>query len=128
MVNRLGDLCPDFVRIYGKATESLDYPIPGISFSSKGTSIHKADSTLKGVSLHHLIRSEGNIHAAEINALEERFRAENRRPDPEPYHRYLDVLRLATSSEIRKHDIILCTTGVASNPNLLRAAEVYQVC
>jgi len=123
----MGNYTPKFVRVYGRSIEALDFPIPGRTFlSKKSTRNQLADHELKEVALHHLIRKKGKKHAEEITALDAKFKANGYKPDPKVSH-YVHMIRQASIDEIRKHDVILCTTAVGSNPKVLEATSVYQV-
>ncbi|XP_060554261.1 helicase with zinc finger domain 2-like, partial [Ruditapes philippinarum] len=128
MYNRMGNYCPDFVRVYGRSIEALDFPIPGRTFLSKtSTRNQKTSPILYPVALHHLIRQKGKKYAEEINAYDKLFKANNYMPMPEKVAAYVRVVREASIDEIRKHDVILCTTAVGSNPKMLKALNVHQV-
>ena len=128
MIKRLGELCPNIVRVYGRSIEAVDFPIPGRSFLSKrSTHNAKADDELQSVALHHLIRQKGKPYAEEINSFDKQFKQTNYAPDIEKVRRYLRVIREASIAEIKKHEVILCTTAVASNPKLRDGSSIFQV-
>ncbi|XP_060566279.1 helicase with zinc finger domain 2-like isoform X2 [Ruditapes philippinarum] len=128
MYNRMGNYCPDFVRVYGRSIEALDFPIPGRTFLSKrSTRNQKTSPVLYPVALHHLIRQKGKKYAEEINAYDKLFKDNNYMPMPEKVSAYVRIVREASIDEIRKHDVILCTTAVGSNPKVLKASNVHQV-
>ncbi|XP_045159228.1 helicase with zinc finger domain 2-like isoform X2 [Mercenaria mercenaria] len=128
MYYRMGNYCPDFVRVYGRSIEALDFPIPGRTFLSKrSTRNQKTSPVLYPVALHHLIRQKGKKYAEEINAYDKLFKANNYEPMPEKVAAYVRIVREASIDEIRKHDVILCTTAVGSNPKVLKATSVHQV-
>ena len=56
------------------------------------------------------------------------FKKNNYAPMPEQTRQYVHLIREASIDEIRKHDVILCTTAVGSNPKVLEATSVHQVC
>lgn len=119
---------PNIVRVYGKSIEAMDFPIPGRTFlSKKSTRNLQVPSELYPVALHHIIRQKGKKYAEEINAFDKLFKQNNYEPMPEEVREYVSVIRNASIDEIRKHDVILCTTAVGSNPKVLQAADVYQV-
>lgn len=143
MLLRLGNYCPDFVRVYGKATEALDFPIPGVSYSSRGSGVHRADKKLQNKTLHFLIRKGDGKYAREINKMDEYFKSLKRKPTNESMqnrsgawkHKSLNetikeyrlLVNKASKEELRKHHVILCTTGVGSNPAILKAVDIFQV-
>ncbi|XP_053403181.1 helicase with zinc finger domain 2-like [Mercenaria mercenaria] len=127
MYYRMGNCCPDFVRVYGRSTEALDFPIPGRTFLSKrSTRNQKTSPVLYPVALHHFIRQKRKKYAEEINAYDKLFKA-NYEPMPAKVAAYVRIVRKASIDEIRKHDVILCTTAVGSNPKVLKASSVHQV-
>ncbi|XP_052254570.1 helicase with zinc finger domain 2-like [Dreissena polymorpha] len=128
MLERMGTCKPNFVRVYGRSIEAIDFPIPGRTFlSKKSTRTSKADERLKSVTLHHLIREKGKPYAEEIKAMDRFFKKTNYAPMPEQARKYVHLIREACIDEIRKHDVILCTTAVGSNPKVLEATSVHQV-
>ena len=128
MLKRLGELCPKIVRVYGRSIEAVDFPIPGKSFLSKrSTHNAKPDDELKSVCLHHLIRQKGKPFAELINAYDQKFKKKNYEADPEAVKKYLRLIREASVDELKQHEVILCTTAVASNPKLRDGTDIYQV-
>ncbi|KAH3699068.1 hypothetical protein DPMN_074022 [Dreissena polymorpha] len=128
MLNRMGNYKPNFIRVYGRSIEAMDFPIPGRTFvSKKSTRTLKPDAILKSVTLHHLIREKGKKYAEEIKAMDQFFKKNNYAPMPKEVSRYVHLIREASIDEIRKHDVILCTTAVGSNPKVLEATSVHQV-
>ncbi|XP_053395656.1 helicase with zinc finger domain 2-like [Mercenaria mercenaria] len=130
MLHRLGNYRPDFVRIYGRATEVEDFPIPGVSYQSRGNKIHTADDDLQSVTLHHLIRKNRSETCKKINEMDRKFKTmigNREKPDSKTLKSYMKLLAKASKDEIKKHHVILCTTGFGSNPTLLKAANVHQV-
>ncbi|XP_053394348.1 helicase with zinc finger domain 2-like [Mercenaria mercenaria] len=128
MLNRMGNLRPNFVRVYGRSIEAIDFPIPGRTFQSKrSTRNQRTAPVLYQVALHHLIRQKGKKHAEEINKMDKMFKDTKYAPMPQQVKKYVHLVREASIDEIRKHDVILCTTAVGSNPKVLSAASVYQV-
>lgn len=128
MLSRMGKLCPNIIRVYGRSIESIDFPIPGRTFLSKrSTRNQTADKSLKSVTLHHLIRRKGNKHAKDINEFDNLFRDSNYALQPDNVRKYLHFVREASIEEIRKYDVIICTTAVGSNPKVLKATNVHQV-
>ena len=125
---RMGEYKPNFVRVYGRSIEAMEFPIPGRTFiSKKSTRSLCGDIDLKDVSLHHLIRQKGKKHAEDIVAYDKMFKDADYMPMPEEVKRYVHIVREASIDEIRKHDVILCTTAVGSNPKVLEATKVHQV-
>ena len=55
------------------------------------------------------------------------FRQTNYAPDIENVRKYLRVIREASIAEIKEHEVILCTTAVASNPKLRDGSSIFQV-
>ncbi|WAR23841.1 HELZ2-like protein, partial [Mya arenaria] len=128
MLKKMRHYKPDFVRVYGRSIEDIDFPIPGRPFlSKKSTRTLHADPDLKSIALHNLIREKGKPYAEEIKALDKYFLSTNYAPDPEKVPKYVHLICEASIAEIRSHDIILCTTAVWSNPKVLEATRVHQV-
>ncbi|XP_052774243.1 helicase with zinc finger domain 2-like isoform X1 [Mya arenaria] len=128
MLQKMRKFKPNFVRVYGRSIEAIDFPIPGRTFlSKKSTRTLQADADLKSVALHHLIRIKGKPYAEEIKALDKYFAKKKYAPDPEKVPKYVHLIREASIAEIRNHDVILCTTAVGSNPKVLEATQVHQV-
>lgn len=124
----MGKFRPKFVRVYGRSIEALDFPIPGRTFLSKrSTRNQKTAVTLHSVALHYLIREKGKKNAEEIRELDKLFKDNDYAPMAEKAQRYVHIIREASIDEIRKHDVILCTTAVGSNPKVLAATSVQQV-
>jgi hypothetical protein len=128
MLKRMGNHRPNFVRVYGRSIETIDFPVPGRTFQSKkSTRAQRTSPGLYQIALHHLIREKGKKHADEINKYDKMFKVANYKPMPLQVKKYVHLIREASIEEIRKHDVILCTTAVGSNPKVLSAASVYQV-
>ncbi|XP_053394362.1 helicase with zinc finger domain 2-like isoform X2 [Mercenaria mercenaria] len=128
MLQRMEHYKPNFIRVYGRSIEAIDFPIPGRTFLSKrSTRSSHTDPDLKSVALHHLIREKGKKYAEEIKARDKFFKEHNYEPMPELVKEYVHTIREASIDEIRKYDVILCTTAVGANPKVLEATNVYQV-
>ena len=127
-MQRLGELCPKIVRVYGRSMEAVDFPIPGKSFLSKrSTRNAKPDDVLKSVALHHLIRQKGKPYAELINADDNKFKERNYKADPEAVKKYLRTIREASVHELKQNEVILCTTAVASNSKIHDGTDIFQV-
>lgn len=128
MLNRMGKFTPNFLRVYGRSIEAMDFPIPGRTFISKRSTHNlRADTELKSVSLHHIIREKGKKYAEKITAYDRMFKDSDYAPMPDKVKEYVHLVREASIDEIRKWDVILCTTAVGSNPKVLQATSVHQV-
>ncbi|KAK3609927.1 hypothetical protein CHS0354_036696 [Potamilus streckersoni] len=128
MINRLEEHCPNIVRMYGRSIEAVEFPIPGKTFLSKrSTRESKADADIADISLHHLIRKKGKKYAEKINAMDKKFRQPDYILDYKEVKKYIHILRLATVDELKRHDVILCTTAVASNAKFLEGTDIYQI-
>ncbi|KAL3868508.1 hypothetical protein ACJMK2_041309 [Sinanodonta woodiana] len=128
MINRLQEHCPNIVRMYGRSIEAVDFPIPGKTFLSKRSMRDsRAAEDLTHISLHHLIREKSKQFAEEINAFDKRFQLPDYIPDHKEVQKYVHLLRVATVEELKKHDVILCTTAVASNAKLLEGTDIFQI-
>jgi hypothetical protein len=114
----------DFVRLYGGSLENLDYPIPGRVYSTKAGSRDSAtDEDLRHLSVHHLIRDPEKPHAFELDQYERTFRNNPRNIDAEKVKEYTKLITQATINEISEHDIIFCTTAMATNKRLLEGTK-----
>ena len=127
MLERLGNLRPDIVRVYGRSIEETEFPIPGKPLISKGTKNAKADEEIKSVVLHHLIRQKGKPYAEEINAYDRNFKRVKYVVDRAEVDEYVRVVKEASIKELKRHDVILCTTAVGSNPRIREGTTVFQV-
>ncbi|XP_053391000.1 helicase with zinc finger domain 2-like isoform X2 [Mercenaria mercenaria] len=128
MLNRMGKHCPKFVRVYGRSIEAIDFPIPGRTFQSKrSTRSQETPKAVYPVALHHLIRKDGRKYAKQIKELDQLFKDNAYKPMPIEVKKYVHLVREASIDEIRKYDVILCTTAVGSNPKVLQATDVHQV-
>ena len=124
MIKRLGEACPDILRVYGRSIEDRDYPVPGrIFLSGKSVRNSKSDPELKDITLHHIIRRFGKPHADEIKAFDKKFKDPNYIPDQNDAKRYKSLVRKASVEELKAHDIILCTTAVGTNPKVTKGTE-----
>ncbi|KAK3609926.1 hypothetical protein CHS0354_036695 [Potamilus streckersoni] len=128
MIDKLQEHCPNIVRMYGRSIEAVEFPIPGKTFLSKRSMREaKAAEDIADISLHHLIRKKGKKYAEEINAMDKKFRQPGYILDYREVKKYIHILRLATVDELKKHDVILCTTAVASNAKFLEGTDIYQI-
>lgn len=124
MHTQMGKYTPNFVRVYGRSIAAMDFPIPG---RKKGNHNTRPDLRLKDVSLHQIIRQKGKIHSKEITAFDKEFMESSNTPLPQRMKEYTHLIHEASLDEIRKSDVILCTTTVAASPRVLRSANVHQV-
>ncbi|CAG2248110.1 unnamed protein product [Mytilus edulis] len=143
VVNKLGDKAPKIVRMYASAYEYLDFPVPGRAIiSSRSMRDAKSDVALNknGMVLHHIIRSNGKPHAAQIQKFDKKFHADNliiqeneklphdqRKPVKtrlQDIYEYKCLLHTATVEELDNYDVIFCTTSLAGNPRLLTATKI----
>lgn len=101
-----------------------DYPIPGRVYSARACSRDSIpDSGLKPVSIHHLIRNPEKPHAYKLCQYEETFRKKPNQINAEEVKEYTKLLTLATIEEISQHDIIFCTTAMATNKRLIEGTK-----
>ncbi|KAK3577503.1 hypothetical protein CHS0354_026457 [Potamilus streckersoni] len=120
--------CPKIVRLYGRSIEALDYPIPGAEFTSKRSMRYlKSDENLHDITVHHLIRKIGKPFAEQIREFDRRFRNENYIPHFEEVSKYMSLISKATVEELQQYEVIMCTTGVATSPKLLKGTNIYQL-
>ena len=84
----------------------------------------------KGVALHHLIRKEGNLHAKTIIEYDNLFRKNLNTPEEisdDQIGKYQNLVKEACIDEIKKYEVILCTTAVSAGPRVTRGANVRQI-
>jgi hypothetical protein len=118
------------LRMYGRALECTEFPIPGKTFSKRRLNKESIpDEKLKDVTLHHIIREEGKTYAEEIKAFDERFKSNPKVVELKEIKQYKKCVGKAIKEELPKYDVILCTTSVATNATLLDAAKgsIFQV-
>lgn len=116
--------------MYGRALECTDFPIPGKVFSKRRLNKESnPDENLRDVTLHHIIRKEGNPYAEEIKTFDERFKSNPKTIDLKEIKQYKKCIGKAINDELPKYDVILCTTSVATSATLLNAAKgsIFQV-
>lgn len=111
---------PCIVRFYGASVEQKAFSMPGKVFSEKRGMEYKPDTDMNAISVHHLIR-KNKQYAKDILKYEEHFKRNPAGIDSESMLRYKALIKAATIDEIKKHDVILCTTSMASSPRLLDA-------
>ncbi|XP_045159234.2 helicase with zinc finger domain 2-like [Mercenaria mercenaria] len=128
MLNRMGEHRPKFVRVYGRTIETEKFPIPGKNFVTKrSTKNQAADPELESVSLHHLIRKPENTFSERIKEFDKLFAVNKNKPMPIKEKEYAKLIAKASIEEMKKYDVILCTTAVGTNPKLLRATDISQI-
>lgn len=120
------------VRLYGNSLEDKDYPIPGKHFTMTSRE-SRPDPVLKDISVHHLIRQEGSLHASEINDFDDKFslfrKDKSYWPTIRDIRRYKHITSEAAQEELKKHDIIFCTTAVTTSPRFIKGTrgKVFQL-
>ena len=128
MLKRMGEHKLNFVRVYGETIELDTYPIPGKDFFSKRTTKNQsADPELEAVSLHNLIRKPGNKYSDEIQQYDALFEHSENKRMPAKERNYAKLISKASIEEMRKYDVLLCTTAVGANPKLVSATDISQV-
>ncbi|PVD23127.1 hypothetical protein C0Q70_16390 [Pomacea canaliculata] len=132
---RLGASCPKLVRMYGSAIETKDYPIPQTHVQTRrGTKDLKSDPSLQEISLHHIIRRNGNKHAEEINQLDNFFARCLEEPNKykatrEDLERHRELVNKASIEELGNYEVILTTCAMGGNKKLVKGAkeQIFQV-
>ncbi|XP_046567928.1 LOW QUALITY PROTEIN: helicase with zinc finger domain 2-like [Haliotis rubra] len=136
LLKKLGkDICPKFLRVYGKSVEQADFPVPvRIYASNKRRKIQKSDPELKEVTLHHVIRQTDKPHAPKIRDYDERFRrylnsstTKRENITLEDVKAYDKLINDAEKEELEKYDVILCTCIVAGRWSIRKTVTVHQV-
>ncbi|CAC5384453.1 unnamed protein product [Mytilus coruscus] len=120
--------CPKMVRWYGSSIEDDAFPIPGKTQKSRGE-ISKADEYLREVSMHMLIRQPKKPYQKEIAAFDRKFKTNPDRVDFNDVIKYKRIISKAVNEEIKHHDVIFCTTAMATNPKLLKGTRgrIFQI-
>ncbi|XP_062578588.1 helicase with zinc finger domain 2-like isoform X2 [Saccostrea cucullata] len=118
------------LRMYGKALECAEFPIPGKVFSKRRVNKESyPDENLRNETLHHIIRKEGKTYAAEIKQYDEKFKTNAKKINFQEIKEYKRLIAQAVKEELPKYDVILCTTSVATSASLLAPAKgsIFQV-
>ncbi|XP_062578545.1 helicase with zinc finger domain 2-like [Saccostrea cucullata] len=115
------------LRMYDRAVECKEFPIPGKTFSMKQTEC-APDESLRDLTLHHIIRKPGNEYAEKIRDFDRKFKL-GKTVDYQDVKQYNIHIARAMKEEIPKYDVILCTTAVARSLRLLTATgrSIYQL-
>ncbi|CAG2250000.1 unnamed protein product [Mytilus edulis] len=129
MKRKLGDSCPKMVRWYGSSIEDQEFHIPGKTPPNTRGEKAKADEPLREVSMHILIRQLGKPHQEEIAAFDRQFKQHPDGVDYKVVTKYRRLISKAVIEEVQHHDVIFCTTAMATNPKLLRGARgcIFQI-
>lgn len=124
----------DMIRLYGNSLENKDYPIPGKHFATSASSKeNRPDPALKEISVHHLIRQEDSLHSSEINDFDCKFALfrsdKSYKPTIRDIRRYKHIVSEAAQEELKKHDVIFCTTAVTTSPRFIKGTrgKVFQL-
>ncbi|KAL3868499.1 hypothetical protein ACJMK2_041300 [Sinanodonta woodiana] len=125
---RLGCKCPKMVRIYGKTIENIDFPMHGRTMiSKKSLRDTKPDESLRDISMHYLIRQDGKTYASELKTFDQKFKRKDYKPTLEEFKEYKSLRYKARVEELKEHEVILCTTAVATNRILHSNANIWQL-
>ncbi|KAK3609924.1 hypothetical protein CHS0354_036694 [Potamilus streckersoni] len=125
---RLGSKCPKLVRIYGKTIENIDFPMHGRTLiSKKSLRDTKSDESLRDISMHYLIRQDGKTYASDLKAFDQKYKRKDYTPTLEEFKEYKSLRYKARIEELKEHDVILCTTAVATNRILHTDAAIWQL-
>ncbi|XP_061168179.1 helicase with zinc finger domain 2-like [Saccostrea echinata] len=134
ILNKFDDLAPDMVRLYGNSLENKDYPMPGKHYATSASAKeNRPDPQLKDISVHRLIRQEGSLHATEIKDFDDKFKLfrtdKSYRPTIRDIRRYKHITSEAAQEELKKHDVIFCTTAVTTSPRFIKGTrgKVFQL-
>lgn len=124
----------DMVRLYGNSLENKDYPTPGKHFATSASSReNRPDPDLKEISVHNLIRQRDSLHSNEINDYDGKFylfRSDKGfKPTIRDIRRYKHIVSEAAQEELKKHDVIFCTTAVTTSPRFIKGTrgKVFQL-
>lgn len=129
MKRRLGDNCPQMVRWYGSSIEDQEFPIPGKTPPNTRGERAKADENLRGVSMHILIRQLGKPYQEEISAYDRQFKQHPDGVDYKVVTKYRSIISKAVIEEVKRYDVVFCTTAMATNPKLLKGTRgrIFQI-
>ena len=119
---------PSIVRFYGTTIEQATFEIPGKVINDQKGMDYKPDPDMNDIAVHCLIRTSG-AHAKEILKYEDDFKRNHANVTDNKVKEYKKLLRIATIEELSKHDVIFCTTSMATSPRLLNAVQnnVFQL-
>ncbi|XP_061163419.1 helicase with zinc finger domain 2-like [Saccostrea echinata] len=118
------------LRMYGRALECAEFPIPGKVFSKRRVNKESfPDENLRNETLHHIIREEGKTYAEEIKQYDEKFKTNPKKINFGEIKKYKKCIGKAIQEELPKYDVILCTASVATSASLLAPAKgtIFQV-
>ncbi|XP_046355457.2 helicase with zinc finger domain 2-like isoform X1 [Haliotis rufescens] len=125
---RLGDACPNIIRLYGSNIVAQDYPVPKRNFMSKRSMRGlRSDPRLFDVSLHHMIRQSGKPHAEEIRMYDALFKTNPEAVTPGHIKKYGKLVYMASCEELKKCDVILCTCPVGGNRKVVQSTRIFQL-
>ncbi|KAK6179132.1 hypothetical protein SNE40_011557 [Patella caerulea] len=130
--NKLGEICPKIIRIYGSVIKNEDFPIPGQYIPKSAVNREgRCPKDLYDISLHHVIRQPGKPYAKEIRKYDEIFRKEREWPDSQGIsakiiRRYNKRVSEAEQHELPNYDVILCTAAIAGSQRYTSATNIFQ--
>ncbi|XP_050402290.1 helicase with zinc finger domain 2 [Patella vulgata] len=130
--NKLGEICPKIIRIYGSVIKNEDFPIPGQYISKSAVNREgRCPKDMYDISLHHVIRQSGKPYAKEIRKFDEVFRKERERPDSQGIsakiiRSYNKLVNEAERHELPNYDVILCTAAIAGSQKYTSATNIFQ--
>lgn len=124
----------DMIRLYGNSLENKDYPIPGKHFATSASSKeNRPDPALKNISVHNLIRQDDSLHSSEINDFDCKFdlfrSGKSYKPTIRDIRRFKHIVSEAAQEELKKHDVIFCTTAVTTSPRFIKGTrgKIFQL-
>ncbi|KAJ8303066.1 LOW QUALITY PROTEIN: hypothetical protein KUTeg_019462 [Tegillarca granosa] len=128
---KLDVYAPKMIRMYGKAFEIMEFPVPGKALASSRTMRRsKVDDYLSenDLVLHRLIRNEDKPFSDKLRHFDTKFRGPPENITLDDIKEYSKVLGEAKEQELKNVDVIFCTTSVAANPKFLKATKgrIYQ--
>lgn len=115
-------------RLYGFSMQHKDFPFPGKEISRKRLQRDgRPDTDLQNITLHHLIRRSEN--STEILEFDRKFKDPRYVPTMTEVRKYKKIITDAIIKEIKKLDVIFCTSSVATNTSFLRgiSEDVFQL-
>jgi len=129
LLTRLQDLCPRIVRVYGEMQENLDFPMPR-DLVKRSRQKQKTNTLLERVSLHFLIRQEGKPYSQQIRNFDQLFARNQQSPENvtnAQLENYRKLILKASTEELKKYDIVLCTCSGSNSKRIVRGTNIAQI-
>ncbi|XP_039256734.2 3'-5' exoribonuclease HELZ2-like [Styela clava] len=105
------------IRMYSTGLEEKIFPNPikpKPVFSNPGDDLKQPDPKLESISLHNIIRRNGNQWAEDIKSFDSKVKDLNNRFTRKEVDQYKGLVRKAKYEELVKCDVIICTCSLSS--------------